>query len=309
MRISKSFPALPLLLLSLLLNACAENVYAPVTTPGEKRSTTPKITSPATPATPAQRNPAYHVVARGDTLYSVAFNYGFDYRDVAAWNNIDPPYIIYPGQQIKLQTPALPNRLPQNQSPPGQPPPRLPGEAQPLTPGPIVSKHTETKPEIKPQVETGIKTTSEQPVVPEKTVPPEKETVIKTDKPPLITGPLQWSWPAQGQIVKSSTPISQNGIDIAGNSGQQINAAAAGEVVYSGSGLLGYGRLIIIKHNETYLSAYAHNDQLLVKEGERVAAGQNIARMGQTNDGRTLLHFEIRKNGQPVDPLSYLPKL
>ena len=108
--------------------------------------------------------------------------------------------------------------------------------------------------------------------------------------------------------MKTNTPISKNGIDITGTAGQAINAGAPGEVVYSGSGLLGYGRLIIVKHNDTYLSAYAHNKELLVKEGDRVSAGQKIALMGQTTNGRMLLHFEIRKNGQPVNPLDYLPR-
>ena len=117
---------------------------------------------------------------------------------------------------------------------------------------------------------------------------------------------MEWGWPAKGRVSDLFSE-STKGIDIAGTQGQAVTASAGGKVVYSGAGLRGYGKLIIIKHNDTYLSAYAHNSKLLVKEGETVVKGQKIAEMGSTDAGLVKLHFEIRKNGKPVDPLKYLP--
>lgn len=271
--------ALWYLLLCLMLNACTSSVRAPVVSPGESRqksSIEPSTEKKPVPA--AEKKPDYYIVKKGDTLYSIAWNYGHDYREVAEWNNISAPYVIYPGQKISLVAP-----------------PRK--KAKPLTPGPIVSrdKPAAGKTTEKKQVTAAIK--------------PDREPQTKQNKSRSVKGTLQWAWPVTGRLVSSDTPISKKGIDIAGNLGQKVNAAGEGEVVYSGSGLLGYGRLIIIKHNDIYLSAYAHNRELLVSEGDYVKAGQNIAHMGQTSNGRTLLHFEIRKNGKPVDPLEYLPKL
>ena len=124
-------------------------------------------------------------------------------------------------------------------------------------------------------------------------------------------GPVSWQWPTSGRIMKTFAAriLDRKGIDIAGKLGQSIHAVANGKVVYSGNGLVGYGNLIIIKHNDTYLSAYAYNQQRLVKEGVTVKAGTVISKMGRHPDGTTRLHFEIRKNGKPVDPLKYLPRL
>jgi lipoprotein NlpD len=303
------------LIVCLLFNGCSGNVRAPVVSGSEKipagRSAVPVTPAQGGPSVSVQTSVRQHTVVRGDTLYSIAFNYGLDYRHVAAWNGIRSPYTIYPGQKLKL-TPAAsaPARQAATTSaqpalPPPQPRPQP--QAQPLVPGPIVSRGTETVPDTGPDA-AAKKSTPPSPAPQQKqTAPVTRTTPVTTDKTPVAGGPIKWSWPTQGKIVKSDTPISKNGIDIAGVRGQPVNAAAPGQVVYSGSGLLGYGRLIIIKHNENYLSAYAHNDELLVKEGDQVTAGQKIALMGQTVNGRTLLHFEIRKNGQPVNPLSYLP--
>ena len=294
-------------MLLLFLHACGGTVLAPVETPGEhaKKETkassvptpTPKseqvmiptpITTPSpipTPKTEPGLTPMrladYHVVDKGDTLYSIAWHYGFDYRDIAAWNVIKPPYVIYPGQRIYLRgKPGL-------ASAPAAQTTRASGTT--LTPGPIFIKK-------KPGAESGEK---------EPAPPPSPNEAVPLSLP--LAESVTWSWPTEGSIVRTDSPIANNGIDIAGKRGQQINASAPGEVVYSDSGLLGYGRLIIIKHNDTFLSAYAHNSELLVKEGDRVMGGQNIALMGETTDGKAVLHFEIRKNGQPIDPLKYLP--
>ena len=135
-------------------------------------------------------------------------------------------------------------------------------------------------------------------------------TVAGAAPRPIVPPPSAWRWPTEGTLVArfGQSALGGNGIDISGQAGQPVIAAAGGEVVYSGSGLIGYGKLIIVKHNETYLSAYGHNRELRVTEGERVSAGQTIALMGEGPGRKPVLHFEIRQNGKPVDPLRYLPR-
>jgi len=188
-----------------------------------------------------------------------------DFKDVAAWNGINQPYVIYPGQKIRL----------------------IPDRGTSHTPG--------NKSEASRRGgETGKQNSS-------------ATTTAKQTLKAVPDRNIVWHWPTTGRIVKINLPTLENGLNISGNVGQEVKAAASGEVVYSGSGLLGYGKLIIIKHNETYLSAYAHNDRILIKEGMKVTIGQKIATMGIGNNGKPLLHFEIRKNGKPVDPVKYLP--
>lgn len=264
-------------LVLLLLSACAGHVNAPVESPDDKQTvinTRPHAQNTERTSKSAVV-PEYYKVKSGDTLYSIAWNYGFDYREVATWNNINKPYTIYPGQKIKLRQESVNTT---NKS-----------GSKPLQAGPIIRKADKPVPANTPH-QSPASVNKNNSVAVSRTV----------DK-------LNWIWPTAGKLVKADTPISKNGIDISGNVGQEIKASAGGDVVYSGSGLLGYGKLIIIKHNDIYLSAYAHNNELLVREGQQVKRGQLIARMGQTSSGRTILHFEIRKNGQPVSPLQYLP--
>ena len=273
------------LLTAFILHACSSTGMAPVSSRNQdtRKPQTQKIEKQLPEKTVGTDKPDLYVVRKGDTLYSIAWNYGYDYRDVASWNSIQSPYVIYPGQKISLQAPPV---TVQNA----------------LTPGPIIRKETQSEKTVQPEVKPEIK---QEPAITKQ--PPAKTDVSTTA--PLPTGTISWTWPVRGSLARSNTPTAQKGIDISGDLGQPVNAAALGDVVYSGSGLLGYGKLIIIKHNNTYLSAYAHNSKLLVKEGDRVMQGQQIAQMGQTTDGRTLLHFEIRENGKPIDPLKHLPKL
>lgn len=210
-----------------------------------------------------------HTVAPGETLYSIAWMHGQDYRDVARWNHIASPYTIYPNQKLRVVKPdTLPPRQPRK----------------------LTKIHK-----------------SPHPVNAEKETVPAAKPVRKTR---LASHRLHWQWPVQGRIISrfSENNPGQQGIDIAAHDGAAIYAAEAGQVVYSGSGLRGYGKLIIIKHNETFLSAYAHNRDLRVKEGEKVKKGEHIADMGNTGAERVKLHFEIRRNGTPVNPFRYLPK-
>ena len=210
------------------------------------------------------------VVRRGETLYRIATSNGISALDLAMWNDIPPPYTIHPGQRLRLYPSTRPKR-----------------------PRPIVSTPTPTRPAAgvrpTPTAPAGV---AAQPVV----VP--------------AGSPFRWQWPAEGTLASRfvAGEPTQQGIDIAGDAGQPVRAAADGVVVYSGSGLVGYGELVIVKHNDAWLSAYGHNRARLVNEGQLVKAGQQIAEMGHSGAARDMLHFEIRYNGKPVDPLGYLPR-
>ena len=208
-------------------------------------------------------------VRRGQTLYRIATDNGISALDLAVWNDIPPPYTIYPGQRLRLYPSARTARA-----------------SSPMR-----------APAARPPVARGTPA-----------VPP-----VETDSPVTSApagSPFAWTWPADGTLVGRyvAGEPTQQGIDIAGNAGQPVRAAADGVVVYSGSGLVGYGELVIVKHNDEWLSAYGHNRARLVNEGERVKAGQQIAEMGHSGAARDMLHFEIRFNGKPVDPLGYLPR-
>ena len=227
--------------------------------------------STATPARPASQ-PKYGAtvqVQRGDTLYGIAFRNGIDFRDLANWNGIEAPYTIYPGRTLRLYPSggATASR-PATTTATGQP--------RPVTPPP----------------------TTQRPPTPVVTPPPA----------PAQSG-IRWRWPADGSLIGRfvAGDATKQGIDIAGSGGQAVRSAADGVVVYSGAGLVGYGELVIIKHSEAWLSAYGHNRKRLVNEGQNVKAGDQIAEMGSTGAAREMLHFEIRYNGKPVDPLQYLP--
>ncbi|MBD9367465.1 peptidoglycan DD-metalloendopeptidase family protein [Xanthomonas sp. XNM01] len=210
------------------------------------------------------------VVQRGDTLYSIARRHGQQVADVARWNRLQPPYTIYPGQRLTLS-----------------------GSGQAAT-------------AARPAPTAGS-TPAARPAAPAAT-PPRPATPAPAPAP--ASSGFAWRWPAEGVLINGfvAGDNTRQGIDIGGNSGQAVNAAADGVVVYSGAGLVGYGELIIVKHNEQWLSAYGHNRKRLVNEGQNVKAGQQIAEMGRTGAARDMLHFEIRHNGKPVDPLPYLPK-
>ncbi|WP_127477300.1 peptidoglycan DD-metalloendopeptidase family protein [Sulfurivermis fontis] len=224
---------------------------------------------------PPRKNYAvYHTVRPGETLYSIAWGYGYDYREVASWNRIGWPYRIYPGQRL-LVVPTPRGAVVEERS----------AAARSAAPSPSASRP---------------------PPATAKTTP--DRTVEKPVSRPHQS-PIRWQWPTAGSVKRGfNNSASKKGITIAGRLGQPVYAASGGDVVYSGSGLVGYGNLLIIKHDDTFLSAYGHNRRLLVKEGQKVKPGQMIAEMGETAKDGALLHFEIRQEGKPVDPLRYLPK-
>lgn len=202
--------------------------------------------------------PEYHEVTAGDTVYSIAWRYGLDQRDLAVWNDLESNGLIFPGQRLRL-------------SPPG------------------------ADESFRSAAGTGSNAR------------PPTQSAMASMPAQNVSG---WQWPTAGSIISGygASAKTQSGIQIGGRQRQPIVAAAGGEVVYSGSGLPGYGQLLIIKHNTDFLSAYGHNEALLVGEGDRVKSGQRIARMGVGPGKRPLLHFEIRRHGEPVNPMKYLPR-
>ncbi|AHY43561.1 peptigoglycan-binding protein LysM [Stutzerimonas decontaminans] len=228
-----------------------------------------------------------YIVRRGDTLWSIAFRFGWDWRELARVNGIQPPHVIYPGQKIRFDggssraASAAPRPAPQT------------------TPAPAPSAPV--------VVATPV---PRQPAITTPSSPPPASPPASTQVTPVTRSASGWAWPANGTIIGrfSSNGSLNKGIDIAGELGQPVLAASDGTVVYAGSGLRGYGELVIIKHSDTYVSAYGHNRRLLVREGQQVKAGQSIAEMGSTGTDRVKLHFEIRRQGKPVDPLQYLPR-
>ncbi len=224
-----------------------------------------------------------YVVRPGDTLFSIAFRYGWDYKDLAARNGIAAPYTIRPGQSIRFNAPGS-------------------GSSKVVTSTSPSSKTTVTRrPAGTPAPAKSAGTVAATPAATPSTAPVQVPAAERSSG--------GWAWPANGVLIGkfASNGSLNKGIDIAGDLGQPVFAASDGSVVYAGSGLRGYGELVIIKHNETYVSAYGHNRRLLVREGQQVKVGQTIAEMGSTGTDRVKLHFEIRRLGKPVDPLQFLP--
>lgn len=251
-----------------------------------------------------QRPPSEYRVEKGDTLYSIAFRYGLDFKTLAAWNGIDAPYTIYPGQNLRLREPT-------GESVAGRTAPAAERRGGVTTePLPESGVEPDALPE-KESAQASTRTATGRPSTPEPESAPEvRPKPEREPEPGPEAGPLDWQWPSDGPILSTFAPgdSSRNGIDIGGEPGTPVRAAAAGDIVYSGSGLIGYGELIIVKHDKALLSAYGHNRKRLVQEGDRVRAGQRIAEMGDTGAPRAMLHFEIRENGSPVNPEKFLPR-
>ena len=235
-------------------------------------------------------NPGYHQVRTGDTLYSIAWQYGYSVSELAAWNRLGPPYTIYRGQKLRVKPVAVSKKSAVARTAPVK-------SSKP--------KIATTPPSVRPSTTSSTQVPAKNPV--SATVAPKPSPTGTGSK---SVEKIVWSWPARGDLIRrySASSAGKKGIDIGGRAGDPVYAAAAGKVVYAGSGLSGYGRLIIVKHNKDFLSAYAHNRKLLAKEGQWIGRGEEIASMGDSGTDRVQLHFEIRKGGRPVDPLAYLPR-
>ncbi len=324
---SRHFLLLPVIA---TLAACAANRPAPVTDARPATAITSALTdtTPVVKPAPAVEAVKQHIIQKGDTLISVALANGLDYRELAAWNNIVNPNLIKLGEVLRLAPPgsmvAGSPSAAAEQAQPGAP------VATPLTITAVPSAtplanteklKTEPKAVAVPYTDQAYAklsadaaaasastaaVTATAPAAPVLTTPP--PTAAAASAP--ANDDVDWAWPIQpvpkGKIVATFTDANK-GVDISGNKGTAILASSAGKVVYSGAGLRGYGRLVIIKHNATWLSAYAHNEKILVAEGEEVKKGQKIAEMGSSDADQVKLHFEIRKQGKPVDPMKFLP--
>jgi lipoprotein NlpD len=253
------------------LVACSGSQYAPVQDLGY--STAQRLTGNS-----VQRSPTSYQVRSGDTMFAIAWRFGWDYKKLAKINGISSPYTIYVGQVVYFNDTNANKEI--NDS-----------NVKASVKKPLVT----TNKSIKKSAST---------------------TAINTTKPAynkVYNGPasVQWSWPVKGKVLKgfSNKGSASQGIDLSSTLGNSVKSASSGIVVYVGSGIQGYGKLVVIKHNDTFLSAYAYNSRILVIEGATVSAGQVIAEVGKGPQLDPRLHFEIRKDGKPVNPLWYLPKL
>ncbi|HEY5290770.1 MAG TPA: peptidoglycan DD-metalloendopeptidase family protein [Burkholderiales bacterium] len=307
---------------ALTLAGCSSR---PVQAPVIERAP-PAVARPAAPPV-AETRPESYTVKRGDTLFSIALDQGHDYKELAAWNNLDNPNRIRPGQQLRLQPPAGVQESPVTVSPVtssgrvetrplgaqgaprAEPAARTPGTQDPIKSEPLARKlpYSPENVALLQRGETSPKPAAGPVPAPAPAAEPVPAPAGKTDADIDDEDKVEWGWPVRGKILAGFSEASNKGLDIAGKLGDPVIAAAPGRVVYSGSGLRGYGKLVIIKHNKTYLSAYAHNRDILVKEGQSVVKGQKIAEIGNTDADAPKLHFEIRKLGKPVDPARFLP--
>jgi len=314
---------------SALLFACTSTPRTPA--PVFDRPVT--RTAPAKPAAlPAAQKPETYTVKRGDTLYSIALDNGVDYRDVAAWNNLADPSVLKEGTVLRLRPPPP---SPSAQAAARQAQPEASVQVQPIVvPGAVEARSLGG--DQRPAVESPRQTV--EPKIPATEAPrpellkagpkamklpysEENLAAILRLSPPEAkaeaepapgatqqTDGVDWMWPATGKVLAGLPKGANKGVDILGKIGDPVFASASGRVVYSGTGLRGYGKLVIIKHNDTYLSTYAHNSNLLVKQGDNVVKGQKIAEIGNTDSTQAKLTFEIRRLGKPVDPLQLLPE-
>ncbi|MCC7483860.1 MAG: peptidoglycan DD-metalloendopeptidase family protein [Burkholderiales bacterium] len=286
-----------------LLAGCTARAPAPVV----DRTPPPKAAPAAKQAAvkPASR-PEFYTVRAGDTLYSIALDHGVDYRELAAWNGIGDPAAIRTGQRLRLVPPGASATAAPFKSAPGVVArPVGEGAARPAPPA-AASDAVKTQPQ-------GVRVPYSDEVYAQlANLKPPPPPAAKPEAPPAPAPgegeSVQFSWPASGRIVNNfSDGANLKGIGIAGRMGQPVYAAAPGRVIFSGTGIRGFGKLIVIKHNDTFLSVYGHNNELTVKEGQNVTRGQQIAEMGNTDADQVKLHFEIRRYGKPVDPLKLLP--
>jgi lipoprotein NlpD len=281
-------------LLAVIAAACSSNKGSvPSQAPVEDRGTSVSGMSRTVPVSgsaavvkppPGVENagkPGYYTVKPGDTLIRVGLDSGQNWRDIVRWNGIENPNLIEVGQVLRVVPPSKDTPVVEKTDP------KLGTDAD-----------TVVRPLGEPTVSDAPRTVVNQSAQ-KPAQQPAQQTVMADD--------FAIAWPAQGNVVAGFDEAKNKGLDIAGKLGDPVSAVADGRVVYAGSGLRGYGNLIIIKHNDTYLTAYAHNQTLLVKEDQSVRKGQKIAEMGQSDADRVKLHFEVRKQGKPVDPLKYLP--
>ena len=308
----------------LVLAACATKAPVPVA----ERSRSGAAATPAEVAAPPRvARPGHYIVKPGDTLIRIALDHGQNYRDISAWNGLENPNLIEVGQELRVVRPEAPAVSRPAAPSTAEPRPVTPAAAVPAAPAdgvrrepkggklpyseqawaqaqkpdaPLAVAKVEPKPEPRPEAKPEPKSEAKPEPKPEPKPEAKPEPAGNGDR-------IDWAWPASGKVIAAFNETSSKGVDLAGKPGDPVLAAAGGRVVYAGTGLRGYGKLVIVKHDNSFLSAYAHNQNLLVKEGQAVSKGQKIAELGDTDSDRPKLHFEIRRQGKPVDPSKYLP--
>ena len=277
--------------------------------PGPKASSASPRTSRSEARTSSDARPDWYTVRKGDTLFSIALDQGLDYRELADWNGISDPGVIRVGQALRLTPPGGGTSVAPVRTARGV-------EGHPIAGGPqrgpsaMGEVKTEPKAIRAPYSDQALAQLSHSSKA-ATAAPSNRSTARASPKqgPSGEGGAIKWEWPANGKVISTFNDGAKlKGISIAGKLGQPVVASAAGRVIFSGTGIRGFGKLIVIKHSDTFLSVYAHNNELLVKEGETVSKGQKIAEMGKSDTDRVKLHFEIRRFGKPVDPMTLLPQ-
>ncbi|MBI5922321.1 MAG: peptidoglycan DD-metalloendopeptidase family protein [Betaproteobacteria bacterium] len=312
------------LILAWLLTGCASQSPAPVSERAVPKQveTTTFSSSPSSTMAPSSANvvtagtvPAgYYIVKKGDTLYSIALEHGQSYRDLAAWNSLENPNKIQVGQQLRIQqaeadAAAAPVAVVKPIAAPAAVETRPLGSAAATADSEILKR--EPKGGKLPYSEEALAKLQKADSATVIELKPEAKSV-PAEKPAEKTVPVapdeiaEWAWPAAGKVIGNFVEGSSKGLDIAGKTGEPVQAAAAGKVILVSSALRGYGNFVIIKHSSAYLSVYAHNSRILVKEEQVVSKGQKIAEIGSSDSDQPKLHFEIRHQGKPVDPLKFL---
>ena len=292
-----------------MIVACGCTSRQPAPVSERSPAATPPIPAPAVAAGQSDPRPEFYTVRKGDTLYTIALDLGLDYKELAEWNLLDNPDRIRVGQQLRLRAPSSGVATAPLITAPGVQGQSI-GSAPPLRENEAVkSQPKAVKVPYSDQALAQLSAQSQ--VKPPATAVarmdprPDEKPAARDDDDEKV----DWGWPAGGKLLSTfNESTNLKGIGIAGKLGQPVAASAPGKVLYSGDGIRGYGKLVIVKHNKVYLSVYAHNSQLLVKEGQAVVKGQKIAEMGASDADQVRLHFEIRRFGKPIDPLKLLPE-
>jgi lipoprotein NlpD len=305
----------------IVLGGCATRTSAPVISRGTASAPAPTpAPAAATPASrPVETGPEFYTVKRGDTLYSIALDHGTSYRELAEWNNLANPNVIRVDQVLRVRPPAEQSGVqvrPLAGAAAVEARPLVGGDAIKSEPKAVKMPYSDdnlallSKPRPQVQAPAPVK-----PVAPAevKVAPAEAKPAVAPEPKPAQSDvaeddeKVEWGWPTAGKVTAGYSEGSNKGLDISGKSGQSVVASASGTVLYVGSGIRGYGKLIVIRHNKAYSTVYAHNSEILVKEGQRVVKGQKVAEMGNSDADQVKLHFEIRRLGKPIDPSKLLP--
>lgn len=317
---------IPVVILSALLAACSSTSLTPAPVVSRTSQSTEAAAPAASAGAPVAEGRGYYRVKKGDTLFRIAVETGQSYKDIIAWNNLTNPNDIKVDQLLRVLPPDASGgvqvgsvgssgsavEVRQLGTPASTVAGTPAGDGNLNKIGPRGDKRPYSDAALaeleKPDTALDTAPSTVTNATPSAVAPAQSGAKTDASSAPAAAGEeaaMDWMWPAQGKVIGNFA--TKKGIDIAGKSGEAVMAAGAGKVMYAGAGIRGYGNLVIVKHNNNLLSAYAHNKTILVKEGQEVTKGQKIAEMGNSDSDTVMLHFEIRQQGKPVDPAKYLP--